>query len=84
MADRRRAAGIAIGDHIWESVIRLGWSRARVAVQWAEHRYNLNSDILFRDLLRRQHWQLIEVAPLHGGMSVVARCREALRRSPFR
>ncbi|ANI41709.1 hypothetical protein [Mycolicibacterium vaccae] len=75
---------IHIGDHIWESVIGLGWPKARVAVQWAEHRYNLASDILFRDLLRRQHWQLIEVASFHIGIGVVSRCREALRRSPFR
>ncbi|KWX68548.1 hypothetical protein [Mycobacterium sp. NAZ190054] len=75
---------IPVADHRWESTVGIGWRDARVGVQWAEHRPNLTSDILFRDLLSRLGWQLIEVAPLHGPWNVVGRCRDALRRRGFR
>ena len=79
----RPQTSIEIRDHRWESVIGMGWPEARVGVHWAGHRPNLASDILFRDLLRRLDWHLIEVTEPHGPANVVGRCREALRRRCF-
>lgn len=75
----RPHTSIGVGKYPLDFQVGLGWPTARIGVQWAPHRYSLHTDILFRDLLRRLDWHLIEVAPTHSKANVVGRCRDALR-----
>ncbi|MGE2729665.1 hypothetical protein ACQI4F_09305 [Mycolicibacterium vaccae] len=76
----RPQTSIPITEGWWNDRLGMGWPRYRVGVEWGGHRRSLDDDVRFRDLLRREDWQLIEALPDQQWSHLLRECREALRR----
>lgn len=76
----RPQTSIPLTEAWWEDRVGMGWPRYKVGVEWGGHRRSRDSDVRFRDLLRREDWQLIEALPSQQWSHLFEECREALRR----
>ncbi|MGE2833818.1 hypothetical protein [Mycobacterium sp. SMC-4] len=76
----RPQTSVPIAAGWWEDRIGMGWPRYKVGVEWGKHRRTLDADVRFRDLLRRNDWQLIEALPDQQWSHLFKQCRDAMSR----